>query len=87
MPSELVKISQLPSASELTAGTVIPIVQDGETKKILAELLQGTPGIQGIQGEVGLQGIKGDTGEKGDTGLQGIQDISNCIVYAIALGG
>ncbi|MBK8752360.1 MAG: collagen-like protein [Candidatus Competibacteraceae bacterium] len=72
MPNELIKISQLPSASELLEGAVIPIAQEGATKKILAELLKGIPGIQG---EVGPQGMKGDTGPQGITGTAGPQGI------------
>lgn len=56
------KISQLPSASSIDGSEYIPVVQDAETRKVLASEFQGEQGDQGDQGDAGSDGTPVWTG-------------------------
>lgn len=65
---EGVKISQLPKASAVSAGDLIPGVINGETQAIDVNLLKGQKGDQGDAGPAGPQGKPGPQGEPGTGG-------------------
>lgn len=75
------RITELDPAAELTGAEIIPVVQDGETRKsTILEIValipageQGPQGEKGDTGNVGPQGPQGPQGEPGDVGPQGPQ--------------
>ena len=73
---EGVKISQLPKASAVSDGDLIPGVINGETQAIDVKLLKGQKGDQGEPGPAGPQGEQGPQGEPG-TGAQLYEEYGN----------
>lgn len=63
-----ISIAQLPPTDYVQATDVLPIMQNGITKKVPAAIFQG-----GVIGPVGPQGPAGPQGPQGDPGPQGAQ--------------
>ena len=72
-----ISIGQLPPTDYVQTTDVLPIFQNGITKKVTAQLLQngvaGPTGPQGPAGPTGPLGPTGDPGPAGPTGSQGDQ--------------
>lgn len=67
------RIDELPSATTVTSNDLVPVFQNGKTKKVSATVLSGPPGPTGATGPQGPSGPTGATGNTGPTGPQGSQ--------------
>ena len=73
-----IPISNLPEATDIVSGDIIPFYQGGVTKRVNFSVIEGKIGTGGVgaTGATGPQGVAGSDGANGATGLTGATGIA-----------